>query len=121
MKYKTVIEITSEANDKNEAVDIAGEYLSGNISSGVKMNCATHPLHYYSVKVVGVAAVMLLLIVGSLSISYLKPSGTSAQSFTPISAIQPPLKTSIEDKKNADFKKEWNSKQSKEILDYIKK
>ena len=37
MKYRTVIEVVTEAKDKSEAIEIVGEYLSGDILSGVQM------------------------------------------------------------------------------------
>ena len=43
-RYKTVIEVVTEAEDQFEAVDIAGEYLRGNISNGVSMRCSAYPL-----------------------------------------------------------------------------
>ena len=43
-KYKTIIELVMEANDSSEALDIAGEYLRGNIESGVSIKCYSQPL-----------------------------------------------------------------------------
>ena len=43
-KFKTVIEIVCEAEDHDEAMDVAGEYLRGALSSGVSMQCQTKPL-----------------------------------------------------------------------------
>ena len=37
VKFKTTIEISSEAENKNEAMEIVGEYLAGYLSSGVDM------------------------------------------------------------------------------------
>ncbi|MFH1995843.1 MAG: hypothetical protein ABIJ27_02455 [Candidatus Omnitrophota bacterium] len=47
-RYRTVIEVMTEAEDQHEAADIAGEYLRGNISSGVSMKCSTRPAYKFS-------------------------------------------------------------------------
>ena len=116
MKYRTTIEIVSEARDKSEAVEIVHDYLSGNITSGVHMKCLTDPVHSYP-KVIVTAILFLALLGGSIfSALYSKP-GASMIPLTPAaSAIQPPLKTSMADKKHLDFKKEWQAAQVKETL-----
>lgn len=118
MKYKTIIEITADADNKDEASEIAGEYLSGNIHSGVSMKCSTRPASSYKRNVVSVIMVMVLFIIGVFSTISAKPSHNMAFTISGNSAIQPPLKT---DKKNADFKKDWQDRQVKEVLDYLKK
>ena len=45
MQYKTVIEIICEAVDDHEALDIAGEFLKGDLEAGVEMRCFAKPLH----------------------------------------------------------------------------
>jgi hypothetical protein len=50
-KFKTIIEIESVAVDSHEAIDIAGEYLRGNISSGVKLKCYSHPIRNFCSKI----------------------------------------------------------------------
>jgi hypothetical protein len=122
MKYKTTIELITEAKDKNEAVEIAGEYLSGNIVSGVRMKCLSKPVALYNGKVVCTIAVTLaLVIVGFVVTLQSKVPHSLVSNTAAISAVQPPLKTGAADKKSADFKKEWKAKQDKEILDYIKR
>ena len=120
MKYKTTIEIVSEAENKNEAMEIVGEYLSGNIFSGVDMKCATKRAHDYK-NTIAVTVVGILVVLGVVSLLQVKPSQGFVPAITGISAIQPPLKTSIADKKNMEFKKEWQAIRDKEALDYIKK
>ena len=41
MKYKTVIEITCDAHDEEEAYHTAGEYLRGNGDREIFMECKT--------------------------------------------------------------------------------
>lgn len=117
MKYKTTIKITSEARNKNEAIDIVDDYLAGNIRSGVDMRCSTRP-DCNSVKITTAVVVSLIAIVAVLLPTQLKaPNGVSGNT-SAVSAVQPPLKT---DKRDADFKKKWEDRQSKEVLEYIKR
>lgn len=120
MKYRTTIEIISEANNKNEAMEIVGEYLSGNIYSGVDMRCATKRVHDYK-NAAAVSVIILLVVLGVVSVFNVRSSQNFVSAIPGISAIQPPLKTSSEDKKSAEFKKEWQALRDKEALDYIKK
>lgn len=116
MKYRTTIEIVSEAKDKNEAMEIVGEYLSGNITSGVHMKCLTDPVNSYA-RIIVTTLLFLALLGGSIfSALYTRPGATAVPSVPGVSAIQPPLKTSAADKKSADFKKEWQTRQVKEAI-----
>ena len=122
MKYKTTIEIITEAGDKNEAVEIAGEYLSGNLMSGVCMKCRTKPA--YASKLQTAAALTVVMLIIALSIlltAQTKRPQALDQSVYGIDAIQPPLKTSFADKNDIKFKKEWQAVQTREALNYIKK
>ena len=119
MKYKTTIEIVTNAQDKNEAMEIVGEYLSGHLSSGVDMKCATRRFSHYAKPVISVIALSLVFFIGILSIINIKPSKITIGNISGINAVQPPLKTSATIEK-ADFKKEWEAKQTKEALKLIK-
>jgi len=121
MKYKTTIELTLDAADKNEAAEIAGDYLSGNLSSGVNMKCRTRPMQSYNKYVVSVCAVLLIVTVSAIPIFYPKHSKEITPSMAGIDACQAPLKTSSVDKKDADFKKAWRDRQAKATLDFIKR
>lgn len=122
MKYKTTIEIVSDAQDKNEAMEIAGEYLSGNIMSGVRMKCRAKPVTYYKVRAVaGVAVIALMVAVNVLFTVNVKQSQTVNRGIAGLDAINPPLKTSIADKDDSKFKKEWQAIQNQEALNYLKK
>lgn len=120
MKYKTTIHILTEADDKNEATEIAGEYLSGNIISGVEMKCYTKPLRDYRRYATGFTAVALIIFLGFLSMVNVKNSKITASVMPGMNAIQPPLQTSVADRDNANFKKEWQAKQVKEVLGRVR-
>lgn len=116
MKYRTTIEIVSDAKDKNEAMDIVGEYLSGNITSGVHMKCITDPVNSYA-RIIVTTLLFLALLGGSIfSAMYSRPGATTMPSVTGMSAVQPPLKTSVADRKSYDFKQEWQTRQVKEAI-----
>lgn len=121
MKYKTTIEIVSEAENKNEAIEIVGEYLGGNLVSGVDMKCRTNPIQPYNKNMLSVVVISLLVTIGGFSMTQLRPSIGSIQGTSTNSAIQPPLKTAETEKKDAEFKKEWQSKQIDKALSFIKR
>lgn len=121
MRYKTTIEIVSEAENKAEALEIVGEYLSGNIVSGIDMKCGTKRMTPYKSIVISVVAVSLLLTIGVLASAHMKTRQTSIGGIYGIDAVQPPLKTSSVDDKSANFKKEWKAKHTSEALNRIRK
>ena len=121
MKYKTTIKLITEAKDKNEATEIAGDYLSGNLTTGVDMKFRTVPARN-NVRWAGIACV-IILIAGSLVIhlSIAKHSQGFFQNLPGDSVIQPPLKTSSYDLEHSDFKKEWQIRHTQEALDSLRK
>jgi hypothetical protein len=122
MKYKTTIELTMDAKDKGEAIEIAGEYLSGNIMSGVDMKCMTKRVTLYNGKVIATIAVSLALVIVAFAVGLETKAGHNfIQSSPAISAVQPPLKTSADANKDAAFKKAWEDKKTAEIINYIKR
>lgn len=122
MKYKTTIEIISEANDKHEAIEIVGEYLSGNIASGVEMKCATRAAHSYRNAVIAISISCIFLVSGILFLATsIKQAPNTAFNTPALSAIQPPLKTSCHNHQSREFKQNWQVKRNKEAISYIKK
>ena len=122
MKFRTTIQITTDAADKNEALEIVGEYLSGNLVSGIDMKCRTKPTINRKASI-AVAAIICLVFVGGLLFSVNSrhnPAG-SAQGVQGLSAIQPPLKTSSVDRDDSRFKKEWQDKQAAEASIFFKR
>ena len=120
MKFKTTIEIISEADDKNDAMEIVGEYLSGYLASGVDMRCSTRLVSNYKKGLISIAAISLILTISILSIGHIKPSKNLVGTISGFNAVQPPLKTASHANK-VDFKKEWEAKQAREAFTYIKK
>ena len=121
MRFKTKIEIISEAKDKNEAAEIAGEYLSGNVMSGIDMKCHTRPVVNTARNIIGIAAISAIFIMAALFVGHVKPAAMLPQAVGINNAIQPPLKTSEVNKNNNNFRKAWQDRQDKAALDSIKR
>ncbi len=107
MKYKTNIEITSDAMNKDEAMEIVGDYLSGNIVSGIDIKYATKPVHFYNNMAAKVLVVSSLVTIGFFSGVKVKSRNDFAVNACRVDAITPPLKTSDMNKNDMRFKKEW--------------
>jgi len=116
MKYRTVIEIIAEAKDKNEAMDIAGEFLNGGIESGVHMKCRTMLFRPYALLGVGVFFVLACALLGTVSLRYFTNGADIFPGAGNTSAVQPPLKTSDQ----TAFRGQWQEEEAKKVLEYIK-
>lgn len=121
MKYKTNIEITSEAANKDEAMEIAGDYLSGNIAFGIDMKYATRPVRFYNNPAAKVVAVALLMTMVFFSGVKAKPQQNFSVNMCQVAAVTPPLKTSDANKNDMRFKKEWQQKQTTEAILFFKR
>ncbi len=118
MKYQTVIKIVTDAENEGEATDIAGEYLRGNLESGVRMKCYTRSIKSRLLFQASVSLVLLSVFLGIASFRYFKNAALPQISgVRDVSAIQPPLKTS----QAPAFKETWKEEEDKKILEYIKK
>lgn len=120
MKYKTNIEITSDAANKDEAMEIVGDYLSGNVASGIDMKCATRPVRFYNSTAAKASVVILLVTIGFFSGVKVKPHQNFVTGTCQMAAVTPPLKTSDAGKSDMNFKREWQDKQTTEVINYIK-
>jgi hypothetical protein len=121
-KYKTKIEITAPATNKDEAMEIVGDYLSGNIMSGIDMKYSTKQVRFYDHSATKILAVVLLIGIGFLFSVKTSPQAPHLNIATcQMAAVQPPLKTSNASTDDAKFKKEWEEKQTREALNFIKK
>lgn len=118
MKYKIIIELTTEAENPTEAMDISGEYLCGLINEGVHMKCKTVPLKNVILAKIAAISVCVFIICFIGSVKMTSPA-TPELSFSDknVSAIQPPLKTYIADK---GFVSDWNGEKDKSVLKYVK-
>lgn len=120
MRYRTVIEVVTEAKDKSEAMDIVGEYLSGDVLSGVEMKYSTRRANGVQKAAITITALSLILTAGIVSVYLTKPIGIAAPSSSGMSAVQPPLQTQILHVRDAQFKSQWQEEHNKEALRKIK-
>lgn len=121
MKFKTTIEIVSEASNKEEAKEIAGEYLSGDIVGGIDMKISTARLLNPLKKIVILSISILFLGLGLLTVLNFRQPHNSISGVSGLNAVQPPLRTSANDKTSTNFKDEWEKRQTKEALNRITK
>lgn len=121
MKFKTTIKLITDAKDKNEAIDIAGEYLSGNLASGVDMKLRTVSVRRNRQFLAGALACVLIVGICAIRLHDAKHMPSFIQNLPGDSALQSPLKTSGYDSKLSEFKREWQSKHAEENLNSIKK
>lgn len=121
MKFRTTIKLTVDAKDKNEATEIAGEYLSGNLTTGVEMHFRTQPVSRNRSLISAAVACVLIASLLVIHTSYLKRSQGFIPSLSCDSVMQPSLRTSAGSNGYADFKKEWQVQHNKEALNSLSK
>lgn len=122
MKYRTVIELTCDAVDADDAIHTAGEYLKGEVDFGVAMKCnavsfRAHRIRKYATVCI-VASLMcttFLLKVTPIGTDQ-KVSGLKNLGFNGTCTVTPALKT----KHKSNFKEEWAKKKDEAVLQYIK-
>ena len=98
MKYKTIIEVITEADDPQDAADVAGDYLRGFIDSGVQMKCQTKPATNRMHIACFVPLVLLTCLFTSLFLlksDSVKKEGITISPVRNVSAIQPPLRSEV--------------------------
>jgi hypothetical protein len=125
MKYRTVIELICNASDKEEASNIAGDYLKGDIDFGVDMKCRTESLAGHNVLKYAVSSALIMLVIATFSFKVTPVSmekGSDGGSgvrvaFRDTHTVMPELKT----KHREDFKQEWQERKDDAILEYLKK
>ncbi|MDD4012924.1 MAG: hypothetical protein PHW14_01860 [Candidatus Omnitrophica bacterium] len=123
MKYRTIIEIISEANDPEEASNMAGEYLRGKMDFGVAMKCRTTKLwEHKAVKYTLCSAMgFVMLLAVMMNVTPLGGEETvresSALGVGNTFTLMPALKT----KHKAGFRKEWQDMREEVANKYIKK
>ena len=117
MKYQTVIKIFTDAESEHEATDIAGEFLRGNLETGIRMKCCTRPLKSYRLFRVSALLLLIFAFIGIASLGYFKTSAIPFSGSKNTNAFQPPLKTS----QTTKFKEAWQEEKNKKVLEYIKK
>lgn len=119
MKYKTVIQITCDAYDKEDAINLAGEYLRGQVDAGVEMRCKAVSIKSQKIATFGLLVFIALFSLGICGVgTWTHDSSTQSYRFKMPGTytVLPELKT----KNASEFKKKWGEKKDEAILDYIK-
>ena len=93
MKFRTVVELITDADSKMEATDIAGEFLKGEFETGVKMKCHTRPAKQHLLIRSGVIVSLVLFVVGVVSFGVTNSHSNPVARANGINACQPPLRT----------------------------
>jgi len=123
MKYRTVLELICDAADAEDASNMAGDYLRGEIDFGVTMKCKTRSLRSHRVRKYTVSSLIAILTFSTLLLKVTpigdveKTHGSVQPGFRSTYAVMPALKT----KHRVDFKKEWAEKKSEAVMEYLKK
>lgn len=107
-KYKTVIELVCEAENQNEALDVAGEYLRGSLDSGVIMRCQTRQLHNFTKVLLTLSMFVVLIGAGVITTTISQPHGTRSGDVG-YNACQVPLRTQSMGQERVEFEKRWKA------------
>jgi len=123
MKYRTIIEVTTEANNPYEAADVAGEYLRGALETGITMKCHTNPILLSNKKIAVLAsAILFLSLFIASSVLFNNQTGNTRFASMDITshdidaAMQPPLRTATYTKLSEKFRAIWSLKRKEFIL-----
>jgi len=113
MKYRTVIEIITDADNQYEAADIAGEFLQGDFENGTRIKCRTYPLRAHFITLGVLSFFFVAFFVGVISTGCLKSDPTTMSRGTNVSAVQPPLKTA----RASGFRKTWQGEEARKAFE----
>ena len=123
MKYRTLIELICDAIDKDDAIHTAGEFLRGEVESGVEMRYSSRKLKTHRAFKYGFTGLLVLCLMSTLYIGFAmqekneKLRHITGYILSNTSTIQPVLKTQHAEK----FKEKWEEKKGEVMLDYLKK
>ncbi|MGB2629913.1 MAG: hypothetical protein WBD24_02215 [Candidatus Omnitrophota bacterium] len=123
MKYRTLIELICDAIDKDDAIHTAGEFLRGEVESGVDMRYSARTLRSHRAFKYGFTGLLVLCLISTLYIGYAtKEKNETLRHITGYilsntCTIQPVLKT----QHTEEFKEKWENKKSEVMFDHLKK
>ena len=122
MKYKTIIELICDAANKEDAANIAGDYLRSEVDFGVSMNCRTFALRTYRIVKYAVTTVIAMMFFSVILCRFF-PLGKDAETgegtkigFGSTCTVVPALKTEHDE----GFKEDWEKKQDESVLEFLK-
>ena len=121
MKFKTFIEIVSDGDNANEAIDKAGEYLRGSYHADLPMKVKTLPMASKSIRVLAYTIAICFLCF-SFSALWFGAGRTyqkiAAAKEMPVEtyAVTPPVSMDMQHKGGIDFKKSWDELFKEKVL-----
>ena len=123
MKYRTVIELVCSASDRDEACNIAGEYLKGDLDFGVVMklktaSCVAHKALKYGITCAAAFMVSFTFLALFEPIANMgeKSKSSIIAGIGSTCTVTPELKTQGE----TGFKKKWARRKDETVLDYLR-
>ena len=123
MKYRTIIELICDAQNKDDALHTVGEYLRGEVDSGVDMRFRAIMLVTHRIQKYGVMSLLVVFFLSTLFLGVAtKEKNKSLRRISDLVSsntytIQPVLKTTYK----TGFKKKWEQEKDKAIIEYLKK
>ena len=119
-KYRTVIELVCEAEDRHEAVDMAGEYLRGSLKNGVSMKFWSRPV-MAGAKVLCVSIISIVLLgAGVLKTTFSESRNYRSHVVPGYNACQAPLLTGAAGAARSEFEERWKDKEFTRAIETIK-
>jgi hypothetical protein len=121
VRYYTIIELITDADNEDEAIDRAGEYLRGTYPCDVPLRVKTLSLSRHNYKVLGYTiaicfiAIFLSFTWLSAGRTYQKIASDKRKSIETY-AVQPPLKTDTRYEAGKKFKKSWDKLYRHKVL-----
>lgn len=121
MKYKTLIEIISDGDNANEAIDKAGEYLRGSYHADLPLKVRTLPMASKNIRVLAFTIAICFLCFSfsalwfSAGRTYQKIA-TAKQMTVETYAVTPPVSMDMQHKGGKDFKKTWDKILKEKVL-----
>ena len=123
MKYRTVIELVCSASDRDEACNIAGEYLKGDLDFGVEMkfktaSCFAHRALKYGITCAAAFMVSFTFLTLFEPIANMgeKSKSSIVAGISSTCTVTPELKTQGE----IGFKEKWARRKDETVLDYLR-
>jgi len=113
VKYKTLIEIVSDGDNANEAIDKAGEYLRGSYHADLPMKVKTLPMASKSIRVLAYTIAVCFLCFSFSALWFgagrtYQKIATAKEMTVETYAVTPPASTDMQHKGGEDFKKSWD-------------
>jgi len=121
VRYKTIVEVVTDGDNEDEALDKAGEYLRGNYNADLPLRVRTLSLKRGALLLLAYTIVICLITSGisytwfSAGRSYQKIVSKKRNNVETY-AVHPPLNTDVKQQSGKNFKKIWDKLYKERIL-----